>query len=53
MGNKETEYGGVDWIQMDWYWAQWRDFVNTVMNLPSGSIKDDFSSNHPSAYYHL
>jgi hypothetical protein len=30
---KEIEYDGVDWIDAAQDRGQWRDFVNTVMNL--------------------
>jgi hypothetical protein len=35
----EIGIDGANWIQLAQDKAQWRAFVNTVMNLPSGSVK--------------
>jgi hypothetical protein len=33
MNHKEIGGGGMDWIDLAQYRGQWRDLVNTVMNL--------------------
>jgi hypothetical protein len=30
---RDIGWGGMDWIDMDLDWDQWRAIVNTVMNL--------------------
>jgi hypothetical protein len=33
MGLRETGWGGMDWIHLAQDSGQWRDLVNTVINL--------------------
>jgi hypothetical protein len=33
MDLREIGIDGANWIQLAWDKVQWRDFVNTVMNL--------------------
>jgi hypothetical protein len=33
MDHRKTGRGGVDWIDLVQDWDQWRDLVNTVMNI--------------------
>jgi hypothetical protein len=33
MDLRETEWGGMDWIDLVLGKGQWRDLVNTIMNL--------------------